>query len=203
MKSVLDSIKDIKIIPNNFLSSGELKLIKIEEEFIVGKLILLEDSELQDYTIGSNVEIFGVNEIGLIYFETKILEKNNYEIKLAQTEDYSIIQRREYSRVALSSGKILFEDNSPDFIEKIEDISAGGVKLTVKTPLEYDKEYDIRIELANNMKIECSLQPIRIEKNGDKFVISGKFTNIENSDRIILVQYAFKVKMEEQNKEDE
>jgi len=107
MKSVLDSIKDIKIIPNNFKSSGELKLIKIEEEFIVGKLILLEDSELQDYTIGSNVEIFGVNEIGLIYFETKILEKNNYEIKLAQTEDYSIIQRREYSRVALSSGKIL------------------------------------------------------------------------------------------------
>ena len=56
------------------------------------------------------------------------------------------------------------------------------------------------------MKIECALSPIRISETifEDKkaYLISGKFVDLENADRIVLVQYAFKIKMEEQNKED-
>ena len=36
-----------------------------------------------------------------------------------------------------------------------------------------------------------------------EFVTSGKFVDLENMDRIVLVQYAFKVKMEEQNKNND
>ena len=55
------------------------------------------------------------------------------------------------------------------------------------------------------MKIECALSPIRIVEteydNKKAYMISGKFVDLENADRIVLVQYAFKIKMEEQNKE--
>ncbi len=207
MKNVIDNVKDFKIIPNNFKSSGEFELLEINDDNIKIKLNLLDKSELADYTAGSNVEVFGVNNIGLIYFETKITDINDdFTAHLALTNDYSIIQRREYSRVNLENGSIVFNDLPEDFVKKVEDISAGGVKLVTKAPLETNKTYSILINLSNNMKIECGLRLIRINETGQnekEFTISGKFVNLENMDRVVLVQYAFKVKMEEQSKNDE
>lgn len=207
MKNIIHTIKDFKIIPANFKSSGAFELLSADEENINAKLVLADERELNDYIIGSSVEVFGVNDVGLVYFETKITDRVDEKITLATTSDFSIIQRREYSRVGLSQGSITFKDIAPDFLQSVQDISAGGIKFTSSQPLEIDKEYAIEITLSNNMKIECCLMPIRIketESEGKKsFIISGKFTNLENIDRIVLVQYAFKIKMEEQNKENE
>ena len=206
MKELLNSTKDFKIIPTNFKSSGAFELIEANEDKIEAKLVLMDERELEDYKVGDNVEVFGVNNVGLVYFETKIIAKESYNITLASTNDYSLIQRREYSRVGLSQGEVIFKDMAPDFIKHVEDISAGGIKFICSSPLELDFDYAIEIKLSNNMKIECSLQPIRItetEYNNTKaYTVSGKFTNLENVDRIVLVQYAFKIKMEEQNKEN-
>ena len=167
----------------------------------------MDESELIDYSIGSTVEVFGVNDVGLVYFETKIQDRVDKKITLKTTNDFSIIQRREYSRVGLNQGSFIFKDKAPDFVLAVEDISAGGIRFITKEQLEIDKHYDIEVVLSNNMKINCSLQPIRINKtnynNNNAFSISGKFTNLENVDRIVLVQYAFKIKMEEQNKEND
>ena len=207
MKELLQNAKDFKIIPGNFKSSGELNVISIEDEEIKVELRLLEESELSDYVFNSKVEVFGVNPLGLIYFESKILKKDGYILTLSTSSDYSIIQRREYSRVGLNQGEVIFKDSAPDLIFKIEDISAGGIKLISSQTLEIEKHYDIEIKLSNNMKIECSLAPIRIKEiefeGKNAYMISGKFVNLENADRIVLVQYAFKIKMEEQNKENE
>ena len=206
MKELLKTAKDFKIIPGNFKSSGELNVLEILDETINAELIVIDDFELNDYCVGSDVEIFGVNSLGLIYFETKIISKEGKNISLAMTSDYSIIQRREYSRVALNQGKVTFKDVAPETVLNIEDISAGGIKLISKSPLELDKYYDIEIKLSNNMTIECALSPIRVKEvayNNEKaYLISGKFVNLENADRIVLVQYAFKIKMEDQNKEN-
>ena len=206
MKELIKTLRDFKIIPNNFKSSGTFELVNTDDSSMTVKLLLIEKDELKDYEPNTNVEIFAVNNVGLIYFETKILERNEDILKLALTEDYSIIQRREYSRVGLKQGNIEFKDIA-QIIEKIENISAGGAKLIAKEPLELDKEYAIEITLSNNMKINCDLKPIRIQKTEykgqDMYMISGKFINLENIDRIVLVQYTFKIKMEEQNKEDE
>lgn len=207
MKELIQSAKDFKIIPNNFKSSGAFELIDVDDEKITAKLILIDNNELNDYTIGSNVEVFGVNNVGLIYFETKILDLKENIITLAVVQDYSIIQRREYSRVNLNKGNVVFKDFAPDFVKQVEDISAGGIKLISTNTLELDKHYDIEINLSSNMKIECAMQPIRIKEieylNQKCYSISGKFVNLENMDRIVLVQYAFKIKMEEQNKEND
>lgn len=199
MNNILENTKDFKIIPNNFKSSGEFKVIEIADNCFKAKLSLISSDELKDYQIGSMVEIFGANSIGLIYFETTILDKKEDILTLAMTEDYSIIQRREYSRVPLNQGKIIFKDMAENIIEKIEDISAGGVKFISNQILSIDKQYEIEIVLSNNMKIECSLVPMRIEEENGKTLVSAKFDNLENVDRIVLVQYAFKIKMEENN----
>lgn len=206
MKELLQNAKDFKIIPGNFKSSGEFNIISLNSEEIHAELKLLDESELQDYALDSKVEVFGVNPLGLLYFESKILKREGYNVVLSTSPDYSIIQRREYSRVNLNQGEVIFKDSIPELILKIEDISAGGIKLITSEALEIDKHYDIEIKLSNNMKIECALAPIRIKEcefEGKRaYLISGKFVDLENADRIVLVQYAFKIKMEEQNKEN-
>jgi len=200
MKELLKNTKDFKIIPNNFKNSGELVIQEVNDKYIKAKLILENNDGLSDYTKGENVEIFGVNDTGLIYLETEIIDTNNDIIILDATKEYSIIQRREYSRVKLEYGEILFKDMPENIIVSIEDISAGGVKLITNTKLKEDVCYDIEIKLSGNMRIECSLQPIRVaETKDDTFSISGKFVNLENIDRIVLVQYVFKKKMETQD----
>ncbi len=206
MKELLQTTSDFKIIPNNFKSSGCFKILEINNTEIKAELTLADKKELEDYNPQEGVEVFGVNKVGLVYFETKILSRENNIITLAATNDYSLIQRREYSRVGLTQGKVTFKDFAPDVVLKVEDISAGGIKIICTQPLELEKNYAVEISLSNNMKIECELQPIRINESNfeDKnaFCVSGKFVNLENVDRIVLVQYAFKIKMEEQNKEN-
>ncbi len=204
MKDLLNKTSDFKIIPSNFKSAGMFDVIEIQDDFIKGEVVLLDDSELDDYKLDSDVEVFGVNDIGLVYFETKILEKEGNIIKLSNVDDYSIIQRREYTRVNMPLLKMTFKDIEQDCLIKIDDISAGGIKLTLNRALEIEKFYDIELILSNNMKINCALCPIRlneIELEGKKaYTISAKFVDIESADRITLVQYAFKTKMEQQNK---
>lgn len=203
MKELIKSVKDFKIIPQNFKSAGTFDVIEVMDNEIKIKLNLASNEELSDYKAGSNVEVFGTNNIGLIYFETKIIDINNDIARIALVDDYSIIQRREYSRVGINNGTVVFSDLAPDFIEKIEDISAGGLKFVSKAPLEVEHHYNITITLSGNMVIKCEFQPIRITKNENNYTISGKFINLENMDRVVLVQYAFKIKMESQNKNND
>jgi len=207
MKDLIKTVKDFKIIPSNFKSAATFDLIEAFEDSIKIKLNLCDENEINDYETGTSVEVFGVNNVGLIYFETKILKVNPAEktAKLALVEDYSIIQRREYSRVDFNNGSVIFKDLDENFVKKTDDISAGGLKFTASYPLEPDKQYDITINLSANMKIECGFCPIRVTENKEEknFSISGKFVDLENMDRIVLVQYAFKIKMEKQNKDND
>lgn len=204
MKELIESTKEFKIIPNNFKSASTFSLLSVDDNVIRAKLTLLDDTDLKDYSKNSGVEIFGVNNSGLVYFETKILSRENDIIELATTSDYSIIQRREYSRVDLKQGTIVFQDAGDDLTANILDISAGGAKIITNKPLEINKYYEVEICLPNNMRINCAFSPIRINENDNTYTISGKFTDLENVDRIVLIQYAFRIKLEEeQSKENE
>jgi c-di-GMP-binding flagellar brake protein YcgR len=203
MKELLKTAKDFKIIPNNFKSSACLNLLSVQDNFFEAELVLFDDKELSDYNPNSTVEIFGVNSVGLVYFETKIISKNGKVLTLEMTSDYSVIQRREYSRVGLNQGKVVFKDMPENFVVDVCDISAGGIKFITNQPLDIDKHYEISIFLSNNMKIDCKLQIIRLAEEDKKYIVSGKFVDLDNSDRIILVQYAFRIKIEEQSKENE
>ena len=197
MEKLLKDAKDFKIIPENFKNSGEITIEKIEDDKIECCLVFPKDCDYSDYVPDKNVEVFGANNSGLVYFETKIISRDNQKLILKSTQEYSLIQRREYSRVQLKNGGITIKDMPDDIQIKVIDISAGGIKLETDTELKEGQYYDIEIKLSGNMKIECALQPIRTEKNNNgNYIVSGKFTNLENIDRIVLVQYVFKMKME-------
>ena len=179
-----------------------MEILEITNDYIKATVLLESKQHIEDYSEGVNVEVFGANDLGLIYFETKVLKREDKVIYIKTVNDYSIIQRREYSRVLLKRGHVNFVDLAEDTVVDIEDISAGGIKFLSKEKLLLENQYQIEICLSNNMKINCSFQPARIDAVGNNYYISGKFIDMENLDRIVLVQYVFKIKMEEQNKDN-
>lgn len=201
MQSIIKNGKDFRIIPEKFESSTICDIIDSNADTITFKLPIATDNELLDYNKDENVEIFGSNNEGLVYFVTQIINRDERNITVKIPESYKNIQRREYSRVDFH-GELSFIDYR-DAVLKTEDISAGGLKFISNIPLEEHLEYNININLSNNLTIKCTIQPIRIQQTdyeGKKaFSISGKFKNIESIDRIALVQYSFRAMTEAEN----
>ena len=205
MRELITKGHDFRIIPENFESATIFEVKAVTDKDFVAELIKASEDELKDYQKGSNVEIFGSGQEGLIFFETTIKEQEGNKVVINLPVRYKNIQRREYSRVKFM-GEIDLEGQN-DNIVSIEDISAGGMKIITKKPLEVAKSYKLKITLINNMQIECALHPIRIEEktvgNETCYAISGCYKDISSIDRVALVQYSFKVLMETENKENE
>lgn len=201
MQEIIKNGKDFRVIPEKFESSTVCRINSVSTDDINFELPIASDGELNDYNAGEEVEIFGSSMDGLIYFVTKILDKKDKNIIVKMPEDYKKIQRREYSRVNFQGTLALVDYENA--VIKTEDISAGGLKFISSVPLEEHLEYNIRIELSNNLTINCSMQPIRIQEvvteNKKAYSISGKFSNIESIDRIALVQYSFRAMTEMEN----
>jgi len=64
-----------------------------------------------------------------------------------------------------------------------------------------EKEYKVNIKLNNEQEVTCKYQLIRVEK-GDNglYLISGKFINLSNIDKMTLIQFCMKKDMERMNK---
>lgn len=205
MQEIIAKGHDFRIIPKNFESATIFEVKNVENDKFEAELTKVTPEELKDYGAGADVEIFGSGIEGLVFFETKIENQNGNTLTVSMPNHYKSIQRREYSRVKFMGN--LDIENQNDNIVSIEDISAGGLKLLTRKPLEVAKNYKITIKLINNLTIQCSLHPIRIEEQtrGSEtvYAISGCYKDISSIDRVALVQYSFKVLMETENKENE
>jgi len=94
---------------------------------------------------------------------------------------------------------LVFENQT--FKARTLDLSAGGMKIQTMENLDIEKEYRIVIRLSNEQEIKCKYQLIRVERGDDgKYTISGRFTQLTNIDKMILVQYCLQKEMENQNK---
>ena len=204
MRNIIKNGKDFRIIPEKFESSTICNIVSSTEETVGLNLPIASVEELKDYIKGNEVEIFGSNNDGLIYFTTEITDKEGANITVKMPESYKNIQRREYSRVDFH-GTLSFVDMN-DVVIQTEDISAGGLKFISNVPLEEHLEYNINIGLSNNLTVKCAMQPIRIQQveydGKNVWSVSGKFKNIESIDRIALVQYSFRSMTEAENMEN-
>ena len=205
MQEIIKKGHDYRIIPENFESATVFELKDVDKDSLKIELTKALEDELSDYAKGTNVEIFGSGADGLIFFETKVKEQNGRILCVEIPENYKNIQRREYSRVKFM-GEIDLEGQN-DNVLYVEDISAGGMKIITRKPLDAAKNYKLTIRLINNLNINCLLHPIRIEEQNDEsgtsYAISGCYKDISNIDRIALVQYSFKVLMEAENKQND
>lgn len=202
MREIIKKGKDFRIIPEKFESATICNVLDIKEDLFNIELPIASADELNDYNQDDDVEIFGSNDEGLVYFISQIIDKNNNVLSIKMPTDYKNIQRREYSRVDFQ-GYLEIKDFK-NAVVKTEDISAGGLKFISNEPLAEGMEYNISIGLSNNLTINCSMQPIRTqaaEHQGKKvYSVSSKFKNIESIDRVALVQYTFRAMTEEENK---
>lgn len=202
MEIQLSEVKNLKIVPEKYESSTVFDVVDINESKVKINLPLITEFELKDYIEGEQVEMFGLNKTGLVYFTSEILNKNGKEIIIKYPEDIKQIQRRKYSRVPYD-GKLEIKGKE-NIKVKAEDISAGGLKFTADTPFMVGDEYEIRVELANNLIVNCTMQPIRVEETEDSnalpYAISAKFKKIRSIDRIALMQYSLRLISELENK---
>lgn len=195
-------IKNLKIIPSNYESATICDVLQVTDNVAKVSLPKVSEKEFEDYKIGSDVEFFGLHKNGLVYFKSEILDKENKTVSIIKPLEYKEIQRRKYSRVPFE-GKLEIQGIKDENLAP-EDISAGGIRFYSKTPFDFDINYDVKIELANNLTIICVMQPIRVEKTeGDNiflYSISMKFDKIRSIDRIALMQYSLRQISEMQNK---
>ena len=202
MSVELKEINNLKIVPKNYESGTLCQISEIANDRINLILPFIKEDELKDYEQGSIVELFGLHKNGLVYFTSEIFERNQNELLINMPNLIREIQRRKYSRVPFD-GKLILKNNSEtEIIPK--DISAGGVRFYSSKPFMFGDEFEIRIELANNLIINCSVQPIRIEEiEGESnlpYSVSAKFRKIRSIDRIALMQYSLRLLSEMQNK---
>ena len=197
----LKDARNLKIVPLNYESGTfcEIKDINDNIELLLPKA---NENELKDYTKGNCVEIFGLHKNGLIYFISEILEKDSNCLTIRNPIKIKEIQRRKYTRVVFNGKLVILEYDNIKIIP--EDISAGGVKFKSSKALVVGNEYEIRIELLNNLVVNCTMQPIRVEEaedeNEELYSISAKFKKIRSIDRIALMQYSLRLASELENK---
>ncbi len=150
------------------------------------------------YEVDESVELFTMTNDGQLYFETIVKEVKEDKISIWYPIDIKFLQRREYSRIKSEESLKLIRCKE-EIIAEILDISAGGLKLKTDNPLSLLDEYDISLKIENQV-INCKFKPIRIEANQSKYISSGQFDNIDNYDRIMLVQYCFRKLIENSSK---
>ena len=135
---------------------------------------------------------------GQLYFETIVKAVNDDVISMWFPITYKYLQRREFSRIQTNK-TVSLQVGRKKLETSILDISAGGLKILTDEQLTLSKGYKLTIEV-DNKPLNCTFEPIRIEVSSDGFIISGKFNNITNYDRIALVQYCFRKQIENSNK---
>lgn len=202
MSIVLNEVKNLKIVPENYESATTFEIKSTTDETVSIVMPNVTSAELEDYNKGDRVEAFGLGKSCLIYFVSSILERNDNELLIQSPEIIKEIQRRKYSRVPFN-GELKIKNFEGREILPI-DISAGGLRFLADKPLNLDMEYEVKVELVNNLVVECTIQPIRVEEvdsdNGCKYSISARFKKIRSIDRIALMQYSLRLITELENK---
>ena len=92
MQNIIKNGKDFRIIPEKFESSTICSITDSTDAFIDFNLPIASADELSDYIKGDEVEIFGSNNDGLIYFVTKITDKDGAKITVEMPKSYKNIQ---------------------------------------------------------------------------------------------------------------
>ncbi len=193
MRNEILENKEFNILSRSIDNASKCCVVEVCEDCF--KVKLVDNSK---YEKDESVELFTMTRKGQLYFETIVKEVDNDILSIWFPIAYKYLQRREYSRIQTDKTLLLINGDK-EITAKVIDISAGGLKVSVKEQLKLITEYSIEIEIENRL-IKSIFEPIRIEFVRDEFIVSGRFKNISNYDRVALVQYCFRMQIENNNK---
>ena len=192
MKNQLLGNKEFNIISRSIDNACKCNVISVSSDCFKVKLNKKVKFEPEE-----SVELFTMTQKGQLYFETIIKSVDNDTLSIWFPISYKYLQRREYSRVNHNK-EIILKNGKNKITAQIEDLSAGGLKISTQEELHLLKDYKTTVEVENKL-IKTIFQPIRTEFIQNKYISSGRFKEISNYDRIALVQYCLKKQIENNN----
>ncbi len=196
MRELIKQEQLVTIVPKDFKNSNKGKVLEVSQEGFSMELKYKPEGLIQNHVC----EFYSLTDNGYLYFESYIQSLENNIIKIANPVKHRFLQRRKYTRVKFVENiELIFEKE----VHKARtlDLSAGGMKLQTSENLDIEKAYKVVIKLSNEQEVKCKYQLIRVERDDNGlYTISGRFTQLSNIDKMVLVQYCMQKEMENQNK---
>lgn len=196
MNELLEKEQVLSIVPQDFRNSNKGKVIEIQDT-----MFLLEIFHAPEGIVPKKLmEFYSQTKNGMLYFTTHVMEINNNILTVSIPRKHRFLQRRAFTRIKFIEEMTLGLENKTYKINSL-DLSAGGMKLTVYDNLNIDSDYDLSINLSEENCIKCKYQPIKIEKNENgSYTLSGRFNNLNNTDRMKLIQFCIRKNIENMNR---
>ena len=196
MRELVKNEQLVTIVPQDFKKTNKGKVIDVSMDGFKMKL----QYKPEGLMINHICDFYSLTDNGYLYFESYIQALENNVITIANPVKHRFLQRRKFTRIKFLEDLVLTHDGITHNVRTL-DISAGGMKITSDDNIDMEKEYDVKIKLSDEQEISCRYQLIRIEKgDSGKYTISGRFTHLNNIDKMTLVQFCMKKDMESINK---
>lgn len=185
------------IIPEEVDHASAFCLEKVEN----GLMRVVSNNDI-NINAGDKIEIFINSNEGIIYSKTIVENVKNKSIMFEEPKDYEILQRRENKRIKINKPVIIKKDGCEKEVI-LEDISAGGIKITTDEQLTLNCEYEVVFNF-DGLDNVFSFTPQRMVSSDSGEVgiyhISGQINSKSPTDKITLIQYCYKKIFEQSNR---
>ena len=196
MRELLKEKQNVTIVPQDFKNSNKGEVISVDQEGFKMELKYKPVGLMENHIC----DFYSLTDNGYLYFESYIKGLENNIVSIANPVKHRFLQRRKYTRIKFFEDLVLTCGDIKHNVRTL-DISAGGMKLQTTENINIEKEYNVTIKLSNEQDVKCKYQLIRVEKDDSgKYIISGRFVNQSNIDKMTLVQFCMKKDMENSNK---
>lgn len=196
MEELLKKEQIVSVVPQDFRNALKAKVVNVGE-----KTFDLEASrEPKGFLVNNLIEFYSQTAHGVLYFQSDIIQIEGNKLKILNPIKHRFLQRRQFTRINFVR-ELMIEGQNKNYDIKTIDISAGGMRIKSRENINLDEAYKINIALSDEQVINCFFEPIRIEKQDvEAYTLSGRFKNLSNVDKMSLIQFCMKKKIETLNK---
>lgn len=196
MRELIKKEQLVTIVPQDFKNTNKGKVLEVSQEGFRMELKYKPIGLIQNHVC----DFYSMTDNGYLHFESYIKELENNVISIANPVKHRFLQRRKFTRVKFIEP---IELKYKDTVHKARtlDISAGGMKIQSEENINIENEYSVVIKLSDEQEIKCKYCLIRVER-GDNglYTVSGRFTQLSNIDKMVLIQYCMQKEMENKSK---
>lgn len=185
---------EIKVVPTDIENIFTSKITKVDENniyFELGNNVL---------SVGEVFDAYAFFDNGICFFTACADKIEDNVVQFSNKVKVEHLQRRQYARIKMDSDVKITQKNSDTEIEAwLVDISVGGFKMHTKKSFDMQGKYFLNINL-NNKEMVLEFKPIsQVKEMENLYTVSARYENIDNTDKITLVQYCYKKQAEKVN----
>ena len=196
MRELVKNEQIVTIVPQDFKKANKGTVLDVSMDGFRMKLLYKPDGLLVNHIC----DFYSITDNGYLYFESYIQALENNVITIANPVKHRFLQRRKFTRIKFVEDLVLTCGDISHNVRTL-DLSAGGMKIKSEDNINIENEYQVSINLSYEQVVNCRYQLIRVEKGDDGlYTISGRFTHLNNIDKMTLVQFCMKKDMERVNK---